>query len=72
MDNEEIDKRLANGELLFCPECDLFHNDNNQAVCEIIICTNPFTGPSDLDIEDRITQTVNNFNSFYKKEIKKI
>jgi len=48
MQSEEIKKKLAEGELEFCPECDLFEPPD---YCKIICCSNPFTGPSDLDIE---------------------
>lgn len=67
MDSKEIDERLAKGELLFCPECDLYHNDEGQMVCEIIMCSNPFSGCSDLDIEAFDKLITDNFKEFHKK-----
>ena len=64
MDSEEIDKRLKDGELLFCPECDLFYPESET--CQIIVCTNPFLGPSDLDIENYSEKTKQYFNERYK------
>ena len=65
MDSKEIEKRLNEGELLFCPECDLFYPETEY--CEIICCSNPFMGPSDLDIENFSNLLTKNFNEFYNK-----
>lgn len=65
MDSKEIEKKLNEGELLFCPECDLFFPDTEE--CEIICCTNPFMGPSDLDIDYMSRLVTENFNKFYNK-----
>ena len=70
MNSKEIDERLAKGELLFCPECDLYHDDEGQGVCEVIMCSNPFAGCSDLDIEAHSKLITNNFNEFYRKKVK--
>lgn len=68
MDSKEIDNRLTKGELLYCPECDLWHDDEGQGVCEIIMCANPFIGYSELDIEVHSKLITNNFKVYYKKE----
>ena len=72
MDSKEIKERLAKGEKLFCPECDLWFlyegaKDEDDGDCEIIMCANPFMGCSDLDIEAHSKLITNNFNKFYKK-----
>ena len=67
MNSEEIDKRLKKGELLFCSECDLFFSESKT--CKIIICSNPFLGPSDLDIEDHMNQLENNIKQVEKSGI---
>jgi len=64
MDSEEINKRLEAGELLFCPECDLYYEESGT--CLIITCSNPFKGASDLDIEAHGEIIKKNFNEFYK------
>ena len=49
MDLDEIDRRLKDGELLYCPECDLYHEESG--ICDIICCENPFIGYSKLSLE---------------------
>ncbi|MFX0132001.1 MAG: hypothetical protein ACFFDN_00010 [Candidatus Hodarchaeota archaeon] len=60
MEIEEIQRRLNEEELLFCPECDLFHPETE--VCEIICCNNPFTGPYEEEIKDHINLIIKCFN----------
>lgn len=68
MNLEEIERRTQLGEEVFCPECDLF----DDGECEIICCHNPFTGPSDLDIEDQSKLILKNYKEYYKnKEVMK-
>ncbi len=64
MYSKEIDERLAKGELLYCPECDLFHDEEGQSVCEIIICANPFMGYSELDFEAYSNLLITNFKKW--------
>lgn len=64
MNKKEIDKRLAEGKLLYCPECDLYYEESG--VCEIIICANPFIGYSELDIEAYSNLLIKNFNGKIK------
>jgi len=68
MDSKEIEERLAKGELLYCPECDIWHDDEGQGVCEIIMCANPFIGYSELDIEAHSKLITKNFNKLYNQE----
>lgn len=62
----EINKRLREGEILWCPDCDLFYPETDG--CEIICCNNPFTGPYQGEIEEHSKLIVNNFKSFYTKK----
>jgi len=49
MDLDEINRRLKEGEMLYCPECDLYHEE--CGACDIICCENPFVGYSELSLE---------------------
>lgn len=68
MNIKEIHERLDRGELLYCPECDLYHEESG--VCDIIICENPFIGYSELSIEAHQELITKNFKKFYKSEEK--
>jgi len=67
MDSKEIKERLAKWENLFCPECDLYHDEEGQGICEAIICANLFIGYSDLEIEAFSNLLTKNFNMLYEK-----
>ena len=66
MNSKEINKRLGEGEILWCPDCDLFYTESDT--CVIVICNNPFTGPYNGEVEDHSNLIVNNFKSLYTKE----
>jgi len=68
---EEINRRLRNGEKLFCPDCDLFFNDHGQNVCEIIICEDPFSGPTEEDLVNCALRTSVDFKRWKIKNWRK-
>lgn len=65
--SQELQKRLDEGELLFCPECDLFGLETEE--CEIVCCNNPFTGPYEGEVQDHYKLITQNFEKFYNKEV---